>query len=239
MQWQEVEPGFSVARYHIGTESQVLKSEVFLLKFNLASFSIDAVAAEDLGEAQSDVESLTKKSDAVAGINANFFDENGDPLGLLVTNFKSKRRLHQGGKLLTGVFSIADDKASIVHRSAFTVADNTRTAVQAGPRLISGSQPQKLLSPDVTSRRSGVAITRTGEVIFFATLLRFPGATLGQVQQMLLDPRLDVVDALNLDGGGSSQLFIRGNAATANDMLITGGDKVPAALVARRKGKSE
>ena len=34
-------------------------------------------------------------------------------------------------------------------------------------------------------------------------------------------------DALNFDGGGSSQMFVRKNSAFTDDILISGGDTIP------------
>ena len=93
----------------------------------------------------------------------------------------------------------------------------------------------QIADPKEQSRRSGIALTNRGEVIIFATFLRFPGAALEQIQQMLLDPMLDISAALNLDGGGSSQLFVRKNPFSADDTFITGGDLVPAGLVVQKR----
>jgi exopolysaccharide biosynthesis protein len=68
-------------------------------------------------------------------------------------------------------------------------------------------------------------------------MLRFPGATLAQLQEMLLDPSLNVDDALNLDGGGSSQLFVEKNLRIADETFISGGDVVPVGLIVKRRKK--
>jgi exopolysaccharide biosynthesis protein len=59
-----------------------------------------------------------------------------------------------------------------------------------------------------------------------------------QIQQMLLDPELEVVDALNLDGGSSSQLFVAATVSPSDkELLYSGGDLVPVGLVVTRKPK--
>jgi uncharacterized protein YigE (DUF2233 family) len=142
--------------------------------------------------------------------------------------------MHRGGRLLTGVFYISGGKAFIVARDDFK-EEQVENAVQAGPRLVVNGKLLKVSEPHEASRRSGIAITRSGGVILYATYLRFPGATLEQIQEMLLDPALDVVTALNLDGGGSSQLFIKKNPLLVDDTFISGGDQVPVGLVVKRK----
>ena len=46
---------------------------------------------------------------------------------------------------------------------------------------------------------------------------------------------LKIKDALNLDGGSSSQLYLKKNPALNDDFLISGGDDIPVALVIKKK----
>ena len=246
-EWKTIEPGLAVGRYRLGTPSAMIHNEVFLLKVNPSLFSFHALSPMDVpagkrppasatagtDPSRTDVRSLALSSDAVAAINANFFDENGEPLGLRIERSTQLRKMHRGGNVLTGVFFIRDRVPGIVTRETFD-PKNVSVAVQAGPRLIVNRAPVKVEAAG-TSRRSGIAITGTQEVILFATVLRFPGATFSDIQQMLRDPRLDVVNALNLDGGGSSQLFVKRLGKLEEEVYITGGDVVPVGLVVRRE----
>ena len=231
--WREVEPGYAIGRYALG--NQLLPAEVILLKFNPRVYSFRAVLAREAGSPGTDVRSLTKHAGGMAGINANFFDANGSPLGLLIADGQERNKMHRGGRLLTGVFYLEANKAAIVHRDELAGSTSAEIAVQAGPRLIAKGKPLKISETDNSTRRSGIAITNSGDVVLFATLLRFPGASLTQIQQMLLDPALDIASALNFDGGGSSQLFVEKNALLADETFMTGGDTVPAALIVTRK----
>jgi uncharacterized protein YigE (DUF2233 family) len=232
--WQEVAAGFSVGRYELGSETKLLKSEVLLVRIDPVKYSIQAVLASEIGLPITDLRTLTLAAKGFAGINSHFFDQSGKPLGLLVRNGKKLNKMHRGGKLLTGVFLLKDNKPSIVSRDSFAEKE-AQLALQAGPIVIVNGEAVRLKVPVSSSRRSGVAVTKQGEVILYATLLRFPGASLQQIQQMLLDPALDVKDALNLDGGGSSQLFIKKNKALADDTLISGGDPVPVGLIVKER----
>jgi uncharacterized protein YigE (DUF2233 family) len=234
--WEEVENGYAIGRYELGQGNKVLKPEVLLLSFDPEHFSFNVIAAAEINEKTADLRTLTLETDGLAGINAHFFDENRNPLGLLISGGQTKNRMHRGGRLLTGVFYISGSKAVIAARDDFK-EEQAENAIQAGPRLIVNGKPLKVSELHEASRRSGIAITRAGRVILYATYLRFPGATLEQIQEMLLDPALDVVTALNLDGGGSSQLFIRKNHLLVDDTFITGGDQVPVGLVVKRKAR--
>lgn len=228
--WKAIEPGFEFAKYELG-QPAVIRPEVYLLKFDPKRFSFHAITSSP----SSDLRTLSKQAGAIAGINANFFDEQGNPLGLVIADGQLRQKLHKGGKVLTGVFTVssAGDPA-IEHRDGART-DALATAIQAGPRLIENGQPLKLASGPESSRRSGVAITRDKEVILYATVLRFPGASLEDIQNMLLDPTLNVQHALNLDGGGSSQLFIESFASLQGETFISGGDPVPVGLVVKRR----
>lgn len=236
--WKNIESGFDFGRYQLGDESWVIRPEVFLLRFKPSKFRFHIIRALDLNRQAADVRSMTKSVSGIAGINANFFDENGHALGLIISQGKVEQPLQRGGKLLSGVFYLRASSPAIVHRDKFS-ASNVDLAIQAGPRLVEdGAAIPIASSRDESSRRSGIAILKNGDIIIFATLLRFPGATLRDIQQMLLDPTLNVASALNLDGGGSSQLFMESLANQQEETLISGGDDVPVALVvsrARRK----
>ncbi len=229
--WNEVQPGFSILRYSLGEKQYLFRSEVILLKFSLDDFEFKI--ANNISQNQStDVKTLTTKEKGIAGINASFFDTKGMPLGLIIKDGEIKNKLHKGGKLLSGIFYISNNKANIIHKSK---ADTIKPglALQAGPRLVANYKNLKLKDPNTRTRRSGIAITGKGEVIIYATLLRFPGASFLEIQNMLKD--LNVKDALNLDGGSSSQLYLKKNPAVEDDFLISGGDDIPVALILKKK----
>ena len=233
-QWQQVEPGYSIGRYELGHGNKVLKPEVFILRFDPQFFSFNIVSPADSTSKLSDLRTLTNRIDGVCGINANFFDERANPLGLLIKSGEVLNHMHRGGKVLTGIFYMFKGSPFIVNRDDFK-EEKADIALQAGPRLIVNGRGLKIKQREGATRRSGIAVTRSGNVILYATFLRFPGATLEQIQEMLLDPRLEVTSALNLDGGGSSQLFVRKNPLLVDDAFISGGDNVPVGLVVKRR----
>jgi hypothetical protein len=239
-EWRPIASGLSFGRYELGAYRAVIQPEVYLFKFSPKNFEFVAAAAPPSANAEgphgADVRTITKQVGGVAGINANFFDENGQPLGLFISNSQLRHKLHRGGRVLTGIFSIRKGQPSIELRDNFTDTDVT-TAIQAGPRLVEHGAPIQITSADDTSRRSGIAITKQHEVILYATLLRFPGASLKDIQQMLLDPALEVSEALNLDGGGSSQLFVESFPGLQGETFISGGDPIPVGIVVKRKGQ--
>lgn len=117
-----------------------------------------------------------------------------------------------------------------------------REAVGGGPVLVQNGQPfvtsaeERMLNNHDLHPRSAVGYTAGGKLILLAIEGRnkgmAEGATFPQMAKMFTD--LQCVEALNLDGGGSSALYVqRKNTITPSDK---GGQRaVPAVLVIRRK----
>lgn len=219
--WRELAPGILQSNYRIETPGGVLYPEVLLFRVEPEKYRFSAA----LEPSRTDISSLAQQEKSLLAINANFFDTDGQALGLIIKNRKKLRELHRGGNLLTGIFLVEDSKPKIVHRNNFS-SSNVSLALQAGPRLIAGGKPLKLSSPNSSSRRSGIALDKTGNVIIFITKVRFPGVSLSQIQALLME--LEVQEALNFDGGSSSQLYL--NIPGAKELVISGGEPIPVAL---------
>ena len=62
----------------------------------------------------------------------------------------------------------------------------------------------------------------------------YVGVSIAQMQSVLTSPDIDCVDALNLDGGGSAQLYLSkdlpGAEKEAEEILLHGSDRVPVIL---------
>ena len=131
-----------------------LTPELLLLRVESSDYRIAVARASDYGELKSDVRSLARRSHALVGINANFFDENGKPLGIVISRGFLYHPLHKGGETLTGIFQVERNRMQIVQRGDF-VPGAVLEAVQAGPRLINrGKRVTGQRDSFVTSRRA-------------------------------------------------------------------------------------
>jgi hypothetical protein len=236
--WKQVTEGLEYSKMSLPASGSFVKSDLYLLKIDLELVRISGVhAPTHLGKKKSSVKSMVQAKNALAGINANFFDTKDDPLGVLVIDTEVFSLVHKGGRLLSGIFQIKQNIPSIISRNDFA-PEMIKLAVQSGPRLIVNSEKSRISTQEPRSRRSGIAITEGGSVIMFATQLRFPGATLEEIQSTLLDSGLGIHSALNLDGGGSSQLFFYENEEKSREISISGGDEVPSALLVLQKERN-
>lgn len=212
----------------------IFTSELMLFRTALSRYRIGAIRAAEFGLNKATVKVLCQLSKAVLCINANFFDENGDPLGLVINRGTMHQKIHRGGQTLTGIFQVTRKSIGIVHRFEFNPA-TVIEAVQAGPRLISQGLPVAgVQDNDSFSRRSGICVDKNGRAIFFSVMSGLFGASLPQLQDILVIHGIDCKEVLNLDGGGSAQLYVSaaipGASPDATEISYTGRDEVPVAL---------
>jgi uncharacterized protein YigE (DUF2233 family) len=164
---------------------------------------------------------VAKSGGFLFAINANFFDEQGAPIGVVVSNGSSVGEPHPVS--WQSVFAVTDDDRLSISPATNTAPRNARAAVQAGPRLIAGGKRinAKRASPNL---RSGVCIDGAKRAIFFVT----PRGVLFDVAEMTdLAAGLGCRDAMLFDGGRSAQMY------AAGAVVIEGDSRVPVWLVAR------
>ena len=216
------------------TSRALFTSQLTFFRTSLNKYRIGVIRASEYGWKRSDVKSLSRTSKAVLGINANFFDEQWNPLGIIVSRGIVLQKIHKGGTTLTGIFQVTRHGISIVNRQSFQ-GETILEALQAGPRLLSAGTPVDGIRESLTpSKRAGLCIDKSGRLIFFAVSSRFIGLDIEELQNVLLQKNIDCVDALNLDGGGSAQLYVSDKLPSAvpdwKEFYISGDDEVPVIL---------
>ena len=231
--WQPLGKNLDVGRAKV-TRGILFTSEIVLLRTTLSDYRIAVIRATDFGMTRASAKTLCQKARALACINASFFDETGKPLGLVVTRGMTLQNIHRGGKTLTGIFQISRQAPAILSRSDF-LPESVVEAVQAGPRLLSNGEKIPGLKEDSTpTRRTGVCIDSTQRVVFYLLDTGFFGLSLEDLRDVLLSESVKCHDALNLDGGGSAQLFIDSqivkNSSPNPAIFIEGTDEVPLVL---------
>ena len=91
-------------------------------------------------------------------------------------------------------------------------SSNINFAIQSGPRLLIKNVIPSL-KPGIADR-TAMGITKQGQVILLVT--NNSAMTLSELARLLQSPPLYCVDAINLDGGSSSQLYAHINSFQLN-----------------------
>lgn len=145
------------------------------------------------------VRDLAQQSAALIAINGGYFGRNFKPLGLRLSQFQVLN--HKRLVSWWGVFYLDKNTPKIVANRNYRYNKNINFAIQAGPRLLVKGKPTALKAG--SADRSAICIDRQQNVILavtnnhMLTLTEWAGAL----------SHIGCVDALNLDGGTSSQLY--------------------------------
>lgn len=167
--------------------------------------------------------SLIKRTRPAAAITGTYFDTASFvPVGTIVAQGQT---VHRGG-VGTALTISADGKARLIgpmrgRRHDWEAYD---TVLRAGPRLLTygkvtlNARAEGFRDPAIfqMKRRSAVAITSSGKLLLVAVNR---GISLRQMAMLMRG--LGAVDAMCLDGGGSTALYYRGKTYVKTDRALT------------------
>jgi uncharacterized protein YigE (DUF2233 family) len=164
-------------------------------------------------------------------VNAGFFKENNEPVGLLFTDAirRDQHRIKPEG---TGLLSMHAGEIKILDLSAVDVPEpgNLTDALQSYPMLISNGQivvGETLTSQD---RRTAIGMDTSGNVYIFTA--EYPHLGLYEFATILKESPLQLSEVLNLDGGGSTGLVIK---TPKHSQVIDSLTTVPTVLIVEKK----
>lgn len=197
--WKEIHQGLDYTQVAVKLEN--ISVNLHVLKINLKNLEIKPIVIKT----KKSVREMRENFGALAVINANFFDESGKVLGLVV---KDNVTLSQKKNISWwSVFCIQKNSAQIFHTKNYDPGQCSQ-AIQTGPRLVTHGMNPKL-KPE-TSRKTVVALNRKGEVFFILANEKIPILDLAR---FLKTPEsqggLGMAHALNLDGGSSTQMSLK------------------------------
>ncbi|MGJ3238545.1 MAG: phosphodiester glycosidase family protein [Anaerolineae bacterium] len=165
--------------------------------------------------------------DAEVIINANFFTPEHTVLGLLISDGVIHGTPYRDRG---GMFFVDGEQVGIRNTVQIPYANEAfQQAVQAFPILVQDGEARYTNPNDTAiSRRTVVAEDANGRIVMMVTA-GF-GISLPALSTYLADSDLNLVNALNLDGGGSTMMAI-----TSSDTTIISVDPVPAVLAVYRR----
>lgn len=213
--YSRISPGIQIGsvpiRHEHGTDFSLVVTKIDLAKTHIRVLTNDSLAVK-----RDFVEAMAKNTGALAAINAGFFDEKG-ARGLVLKNGKELRapnRTH-------GYLLLWDDGAHI----GPTRTLEAENAIQSFPLLLVNGEVISDAAKNMgdVARRSAAALTSKGDLLLVVTDAELVGLTIPQLTVLLRG--LGARNAIALDGGASSQLYVR-NA----DYRVREWDPVPVAL---------
>lgn len=165
------------------------------------------VTKDPAGEDNKTLQQLMREQNAIIAINGGFFAPDDKPLGLLISQGKLLNSLRPTS--WWGVFSILGTQPKITARKDYQPDPAIDFAIQAGPRLLVNGQ-----IPNTTSNidyRTALGITKDGRIIIAVTEnLMLTTQELAEIMRRSdKEGGLGCINALNLDGGHSTQMYTR------------------------------
>ena len=228
--WQTVQSGIDVRTVVLERGEPNYQIELKLVRFDHRAVTPRILQGRGLQlENGASAKTFVEKSGAIAAINANYFDENGRALAYLKTAAQEINRRVSKHALYTGIFGLSEGSPFIMHRNDFK-PHQASEALQTGPLLLHrGAKVEVTRGLGRYARRSLVGIDGQGRVIVAVTDAVFGGLSLVELQDLFANPeaRLDMADLLNLDGGGSAQLYLK---AGPFEVSVAGATNVPVAI---------
>jgi len=207
--WKKIAPGI----HYLDLAPSALNpwSHLHAFKINLKKNQIKLAMATSLDKQHASVERLASQEQALIAINGGFFDKQYHPLGLRISNGKRLNPL----KYISwwGILYLRNNQAFLSSPSQFKNNSDINFAVQSGPRLIIDGRIPTLKTG--SAQRTALGIDKSGSTLFIVVSENKSFTTTELASQMIAPP-LNCYNALNLDGGSSTQLLVNSAALHLN-----------------------
>lgn len=163
----------------------------------------------DVPGADTNLEVVMERENAIAGVNGGYFDPQYAPVGLLVSGGRVVAP-QQKARLLSGVVSVVNGRVQVQRSAEFSLKTKPTAARQCGPFLVEGGKAVPGLNNSRKARRTFVlTMSADRAAIGFCSHV-----TLAELASLLATPEIisggKVQRALNLDGGSSSGFWFAG-----------------------------
>lgn len=217
--WEILAPGLERRTY---TPAGSPLGQLLVLRIDPAFYTF--AAHYQPGVARSANEWMQTLPGALAFVNANFFREDFTINGFLVSNGIVYGQSYPG---YGGIFQVRNGQARVRSNELEPYTGETlEQAVQAFPMLVlNGAASYSDTRQDRITRRTVIGQDSSGRILLMAT----PniGLRLVDLSSYLPTTDMDLVNAFNLDGGGSTMLVINTGAI---QQVLPSLDPVPAVL---------
>ena len=187
------------------------------------------------------LEEMINKYDAIGGVNGGgFYDPNGTGIGGIPEGIVISDGVMTWGSASTSSSVIGFDADGILHVGQMTgqqaMDRNLQWACSFGPALIVNGEAQttSAITSSGVNPRTAIGQRADGAVLLLVVdgrQITSLGATLEDLISILLEH--GAVNAANLDGGSSSQMFYEGEEMN-NNISVKGNRPLPTTILVRR-----
>ena len=225
--WQHIATGIDYrAITCLGQDDDV---DVHVVRIAPRFFTFDVASVTNGSSAKREAE----KRDARFVINANFFEKDRTPIGVIVRSGDQLQAPHRSS--WQSIFLVErSGRPRIVRVTDWAKYRKTAyLAVQAGPRLVVRGRENKI-NKGYRAARAGVCLQRDGDLLFFATpqQRKFDMWEIARIARRAeSDGGLACYDSMLFDGGHSTQMYVEGD----DKVVRVDGDPVPVFVFAKRK----
>jgi uncharacterized protein YigE (DUF2233 family) len=211
-QWKKIAPGVDYRQY--STESRL----IHVTRVDLRKEGLRVIGTREADKGTT-VSEYARRNNALVAINGDYFDDKRKPIGLAIGPCGQWEGTEDTQR--EGVFAVVDDKARIYAPvGVLTELDEIDVAVSGWPMLVRDCRAvpaAELPGSDSFTRsphpRSAVGLSKDRTRLFLVVAEgrkpAIPGLTLSQLGYFMKHT-LGVCSAINLDGGGSSAMWIAG-----------------------------
>jgi uncharacterized protein YigE (DUF2233 family) len=227
--WKSVQKGVESRKITFERSEPPYTLDLKLLRFDTQWITARLLRAAQYQLKAASVMTFVERSGAIAAINANYFDTDGKPLAFLKAGGQAVNPRVSRSSLYTGVFGVKEQRTFISHRDDF-LAEQADEAMQSGPLLLLRRAPQAVTGlPLRASRRALIGIDKEHRTVIAVTDNLIGGLYWAELQEIFSAPQWQVqtLDLLNLDGGGSAQLYIKPGKF---EEFVAGTVEVPVAI---------
>jgi exopolysaccharide biosynthesis protein len=227
--WKPLEKGVDFRKITLERSEPSHSIDLKLLRLDTHWFVPRVLRSAQFQLKSANVKTFAEKSGALAAINANYFDTDGKPLAFLKVADQLINSRVAKTPLYTGIFGVKDQKPFIAHRDEFS-PEQVDEGLQCGPLLLLHGAPQEITGvPSRAHRRALIGLDQEQRVVIAVADSILGGLYWPELQEIFSDAswQIQVVDLLNLDGGGSAQIYVK---TRKFEDLVAGTSEVPVAV---------
>jgi phosphodiester glycosidase len=226
--WHDLQQGVALRTVAMERTQPNYTIELKLLRFDSRLIVPRVLNAGDFSLKGASAKTFAEKTKAIAAINANYFDEKGRPLAYLKTLAKEINRAVSKHSLYTGIFGVSEAGPFVTHRDEF-LPSQASEALQSGPLLLHRGTSLPVSGDSRSARRAVIGIDKQGAIIVGVVDALLGGLTFAELQELFMNARwqFNADELLNLDGGGSAQLYVRSGKF---EEWLPGTSEVPVAV---------